>query len=1152
MSIFRKVFNLKIISLLVAGLFILNSTTYGIDLSNKTHLRKHLDFNDDRGAISRYFWVLGGAMGRWKYDRATFDSVTGRLTLHNATRIPRKDGIVEEEFLIDGENKPRDIMLKTRRMNKTEITKTAGIEKELGLTISPRIIVRDVAAIKHRIYGVAAQGIPFIREDIVDKGNHDQIKEAFDHENRELTEASHDDIRRSQYQGYLRELIRSLSDKDKSADLSRVGVAFSGKLRTFEEYITSSLGREIEEIQEIVLFTMWGLYLFELDRTFADTSDFRQAYSLFYDVHARHLTEGKINSKSVKAYVPIIRRPFSSVKEVKDIVNVDTEWSIDFLPEPGSWEGPSLYGFILSVVDGQLHISFYDSKGLIREFNTDEATETALRTIGLIGNKGLIVLVRSSSHEQLKGFAVLGVGGRISLGGHSHPKESGAAPSDSHSLDDPADVELFALRFMGLPKRYPINKNIPAFAAREQAVLDEGRAKEKDQTETASQTPAKLSDNLYNMLGRAIARLKAFAGSQAGKKSPLPIDELVLYLKVLKAMYEETVGKYEGSGADHEYVHRYKAEFAGELAYHPIFQTEAQRMLEESFEGALRVLALQIPGDFIDEPGTLNRMMSIVTQLIEEFSTHPDLRERAIALINDPRAYGLGDIVLAKADTGTGSVAIEGQRSKTQATLTKGPRELIRSIKRRIAGTKPTQIQPIEKPESAKATDIVPTVGSKRVVAIAVRTQEFAAISDELFKAAEEGNGELRDELKPTLEDVVRARANRLLILADKSANDDPEIAEVALREYLRLVKTFGSKIDFYVAVTLDKYENIMNNQLLRPTLIETVRSVSDTKDRNNMLTEIAIQLMKEGDVQGSLDLLEEIGSATFYTFSAALEQLADLLLIPGERNERMVQQLERIIENIPVVMPGRRYDERKIRLFVKLGDKYDELGMRGKANSNYKTAWELSGKAEQPAVTRLEYFVPLMREKGLEFPISRTEIIEEARRIGESEILRNRLSGRPDTLIAVAREYAFNRDYEKAEEVAQYINDNMDYPRDHYDHCYGAIIEAAALHGDNERIDPAASKMTHYIKDHFECAAQLLVTRGEYQRAMELGNLAMKHGYFGSSTVGYWGSTQLRIARNILKKDSTQIEMVRGYLGTAISEVGIDGDDLEQVISMI
>lgn len=908
---------------------------------------------------------------------------------------------------------------------------------------------------------------------------------------------------------------------------------------TFEEYITTSFGRGIEAIQELELFAMWPLYLSEVDRGFADSGDFRRAYGSFYNAHARHLAEGRINIKKVRAYVPIIRRPFSSLREIKEIVNIKAECSIDFFPEPGNWQGPSLYGFILSVVKGQLHMCFYDGNGLIREFNTDKETEAALRTIGMIGEEGLIVLVRSSFDKRLKDHAVLGMGGRISLSGHSHPKGSGVIPSKSKSLGNPADVELITLRLIGLPEGYPINEDIPKLAAREEKSLDEEKA------EAPEQLVAVPTDNLHSMLGNAIERVEAFAGSQAGQETPLPVNELVLYLKVLQAMHAETIGTYEGSSADHEYVHTYRAEFAGELAHHPQFNAAAERMLQDSLEGAFRVLAEQIHPGFMDEPGSLSRMMSVVSQLIEESSSHPEFRERAVDLINDPRTYGLGDIVIKKPRKGKGVPAIEGKQTRTPTPQTKGIRGLLVAAKRIITGEDSTEKQP--------TTALVTTQESAKATAIAVRANEFASVSDQLVKAAKKGGkSDLSDDLKPRPEDVVRTRAARLLVLADRSANDDPEIAEAALREYLRLVKTFGDKIDFYVAVTLDRYKNIMDSSTLRPVLIETARSVHDTEDRNNMLTRIAVQLTEEGDIQGSLDLLEEIGTATFYTFSVALEQLVDLILTPGKRDSKMIQQLERIIENVPVVSSRGRYDVRKIGLFVKLGDKYDEIGMRGEANSNYKKAWDLSERAERPAITRLEYFVPLMREKGLEFQKSRTEIIDEARRIGELEILGDRLSGSPNTLIAIAREHAFNRDYEKAEEIAQFINDNMDYPRDHYDHCHGAIIEAAALHEDNDRIGPAAKKMTHYVKDHFERAAQLLVDRGEYQKAMSLANLAMAQGYMGGSSVGYWGSMQLRIAKNILKKDSTQIEMVRESLGEAISVGGISDSDLETIIDII
>lgn len=45
----KKAYNSKIISLIVIGLFLLNSTAYGIDLSKKTHLRNHLLSNSQKG-----------------------------------------------------------------------------------------------------------------------------------------------------------------------------------------------------------------------------------------------------------------------------------------------------------------------------------------------------------------------------------------------------------------------------------------------------------------------------------------------------------------------------------------------------------------------------------------------------------------------------------------------------------------------------------------------------------------------------------------------------------------------------------------------------------------------------------------------------------------------------------------------------------------------------------------------------------------------------------------------------------------------------------------------------------------------------------------------------------------------------------------------
>jgi hypothetical protein len=158
---------------------------------------------------------IGGAMGRWAYERTSFDPDTGKLTLHNATRIA-KNGVVEKIFLIEGMNKPRDIVLSTRALNPDEKRVIDPIKDALGAREDLRVITRDKNAVKHRLYGLAAQNVLYLREDIISKGNPAQIEEAVDHEQRELSASDHNAIREDQYQGGLRKLITKLSNKDKA------------------------------------------------------------------------------------------------------------------------------------------------------------------------------------------------------------------------------------------------------------------------------------------------------------------------------------------------------------------------------------------------------------------------------------------------------------------------------------------------------------------------------------------------------------------------------------------------------------------------------------------------------------------------------------------------------------------------------------------------------------------------------------------------------------------------------------------------------------------------------------------------------------------------------------------------------------------------
>ncbi len=199
------------------------------DVLSKFHLR---NVSGDMALISQNSSqdndFAGGLMGRWKYEKAILNQQKGTLVLHNAVRIPRKDGIIEPEFFINGENKPRDIILKIRKLRSNEshmlfkaLWRPEGIpHNDYKYRELTQTLVRDESAIKHRIYGAAVDGIPFIREDIFLQGNKEQIREAFEHEVMELAGLSHDAIRQAQYAGNLRLLIRDLSSRDKKDILS--------------------------------------------------------------------------------------------------------------------------------------------------------------------------------------------------------------------------------------------------------------------------------------------------------------------------------------------------------------------------------------------------------------------------------------------------------------------------------------------------------------------------------------------------------------------------------------------------------------------------------------------------------------------------------------------------------------------------------------------------------------------------------------------------------------------------------------------------------------------------------------------------------------------------------------------------------------------
>ena len=901
-----------------------------------------------------------------------------------------------------------------------------------------------------------------------------------------------------------------------SSMLGPMGSMPAGEFRTFMEFSKAATRQGFESGSETALIATWLFYLMEVKAGFAGADDYRQAYRNFYDAYAKYLTTGQVKPKSVQSFIPVVRKPFANLKEIKEIVAIDTEWGINFFPEPQEWKGVNPYSFILSVMgDGQLHVGFYDSEGLIRELRTDEEAAKALEAVGLIGNKGIVVLVRSSFDEALRHSTVIpALAGQISLALHSHPKGAGVIPSQSHDWDDPADIESFIFQLSSIPEDFPINKDVPGFAAR---TWENQPNKNLGLQRTHSMDRPSLEETLQ----QAIQNMEALTAVQTvEQESGWPVNEMVLYLKVLLAMYQQTVGQYQQTHEDHMYVHMHAAEFAGELGHHPKFQDQARQMLQQALEGAFRILAEQS----VDLEGfsSLDEMMVIMIRLVQELSIHPEFRSQAIGIIDDPKTYGLDETDLGK---NFSSGIISSLKAMIKKITSAEKKEL--SVQQMIVSS-----HPMEVPSNA----VITTSGAHAFL-------ELEISSDHLIAAAyQQKQRHLVNAFRLQPEEIILARANRLLDLADGAARDDLSLAEQALREYLRILKAFP-KVEFHVAVTLMDQEHIVTSQFLRPVVMEIANSIANADSRFFMLAEVALQLIKEGDIPGAMDLLKRVRTIRAYP---VLEQLIDLLLVSREYPQERVGQLERMIDNL---IPGERArgEEIKVELFIKLGKRFDELGMAGQANKFYQKAWAASVKVQQPAIIRLEYFVPLMREQGRRFPESGEEILEQARIIAENALQREYPNQNPEHMISLAREYALNGDYQLAEQAAWFINDHMQFPRDHYDHVYGAIMEAAALRGDYERMAKAASVMTHYVTEHLHHAAELLVDNGEYQKAMELGYQESIKRF----TRKHWGEIQISIAPEILKRDGGQIEMVKGYLERAIHE-GLDHSYLEDLLELL
>jgi len=98
MKNFSKPLTYKIISIIAAGVLFFNAAVYGIELSNKTHLRKELDFNNsDSNTISRYFWASLSAAYQKILKNKT--NISPQQFLESLRKDPELSKFIEDEDL---------------------------------------------------------------------------------------------------------------------------------------------------------------------------------------------------------------------------------------------------------------------------------------------------------------------------------------------------------------------------------------------------------------------------------------------------------------------------------------------------------------------------------------------------------------------------------------------------------------------------------------------------------------------------------------------------------------------------------------------------------------------------------------------------------------------------------------------------------------------------------------------------------------------------------------------------------------------------------------------------------------------------------------------------------------------------------------------
>lgn len=127
MSDFKKVFSQKLISLIIAAIFLLNNTVYGIALSKETCLRKPLDFSEQPKIAIDGRWDLASLIEA--FNNKTIKDNTGASYVLKTETPKHKPGWVYVYIGKENENAMPYPVLQLRLLTKQELYVIADLEK---------------------------------------------------------------------------------------------------------------------------------------------------------------------------------------------------------------------------------------------------------------------------------------------------------------------------------------------------------------------------------------------------------------------------------------------------------------------------------------------------------------------------------------------------------------------------------------------------------------------------------------------------------------------------------------------------------------------------------------------------------------------------------------------------------------------------------------------------------------------------------------------------------------------------------------------------------------------------------------------------------------------------------------------------------------